>query len=483
MARLAVLLLLASTVALVLADTPSAEVLKYKEHDKHHDKEHKDYGPSHNMDEYKKHEESKHYNPKDNPPGYKHNAHYEKPRSYEPYPPPAYSHDMPYPSHGDGYGKPYPTYGSEGYGYGYEGTPSPYEGGYWGGSGGRQVIRLEAVYPEDLLNTTLINPSFERWIGETPPPQVPCTPEFFNGEERNGRSGRNGRSMPGVNPFLGCVVDFGAICALKHPEKSYGYDAERDYASRKNGPIIEGTPMAPVALGRGYLGGSIDIEAPLLGINLVTLNKNQRGYRIGEITGFINFVEGANACHPLLGPNTQATFTSGVPVYLMFTKIEIPVDPAWLLPLGGIFIGGDKSRVQPKAQVMGETEYKTMQDGTKYVSGKDYAYVLNEKSNALCGLSLVAKGPATVTVSSTVNMMPTTDTYTGDIEFSLLWTDLITTLPLLIQDPVDPPTDRSQRIFGSQDVLLERLAVMCKNNEIPYTTPGSITFDVSPSTA
>lgn len=61
-----------------------------------------------------------------------------------------------------------PSYGGyEGYG-----EPSPYDGGYWGGVNGRQVIHLQAIYPESLLNTTLVDPA-----RRTTDPAFSCNPD------------------------------------------------------------------------------------------------------------------------------------------------------------------------------------------------------------------------------------------------------------------------------------------------------------------
>lgn len=227
------------------------------------------------------------------------------------------------------------------------------------------------------------------------------------------------------------------------------------------------------------------------------------------------FAEGAQNCHPLLGPNTKVNFYEhNVPTYLIFGKVRLPVDPAILVPAGGLFFGGsgwggegEKMR-RTKTQSVDTSDYKTTQEGTKYKIDKEMAYVYNEKDDTLCGLSLVARGAVSLVVdpAGTDN----TATYTGTMQWPLVWTDLITTLPLLIQDEVDQPARRSidigitnQQIGfinvivnviniggggGGGGVLLEaylsrlldRVGTVCKaNSDIPWITPGAITLDVS----
>jgi hypothetical protein len=70
-----------------------------------------------------------------------------------------------------------PSYGYESYG-----EPSPYDGGYWGGLNGRQIIHLQAIYPESLLNTSLVDPESKR--RRTAVPDNPCSPESLDNDER-----------------------------------------------------------------------------------------------------------------------------------------------------------------------------------------------------------------------------------------------------------------------------------------------------------
>lgn len=212
------------------------------------------------------------------------------------------------------------------------------------------------------------------------------------------------------------------------------------------------------------------------------------------------FAEGAQNCHPLLGPNTKVNFYEhNVPTYLVFGKVRLPVDPAILVPLGGLGFGGGKTR-KTKTQSVDTSDYKTTPEGTKYKIDKEMAYVYNEKDDTLCGLSLVASGAVSLVVD---NPTGTDATYTGTMQWPLVWTDLVTTLPLLIQDSVDEPArflDTTNNFVtvittiinvdvtiisggggdGFLGRVLDRVGSVCKaNSEIPWITPGSITLDVS----
>jgi hypothetical protein len=77
---------------------------------------------------------------------------------------------------------------------------------------------------------------------------------------------------------------FGLICAWRHHKQEQSYGS--DYASGKYGPIFETEPTTPVAIGKGWAG--FDFKTPpLKGIDLVTFNKHQKGYNVGDITGFL----------------------------------------------------------------------------------------------------------------------------------------------------------------------------------------------------
>lgn len=473
MARLAVLLLLATAVALALADTPSAEALKYKEHDKHHDKEHKDYGPPHDMDGYKKHEMK--YEKYDS----------YKPDSYKEYKPEGYKsgyggyyeHDhygqKPY----DPHTKPYEHYGGEhsygyapeGYGYGYV-EESPYDGGYWGGMNGHQIIHLQTRYPEALTNTTLIDRRRRREM-----PDNLCV-----------------TGQPGT-----CDQDFAVLCGKRHYDASkYSYGS--DYAARSHGPIFQTPPVQPIAIAKGWVAFEFDAQGePLLSINEVHFNKHQTGYKIADVNGYIDFAEGGEACHPLLGKDTVVEFNAHrVPIYLIFGKVNLPVNPAILFPLGGVFIE-DRKAAKAGIQAAKETdEYKTTDKGSQYKVEGDHIYVKSKKDSTICGLAAVARGPVTLTAPIPETMPVETQLYTGTIEWPIVWTDLITTLPLLIRDD---PTTRSVTGFDLGAFLgpivaevvgiyltetIDRVAAVCEaNSDIPWINPGSITLDVRPTMA
>lgn len=224
------------------------------------------------------------------------------------------------------------------------------------------------------------------------------------------------------------------------------------------------------------------------------------------------FAEGAQNCHPLLGPNTKVNFYEhNVPTYLIFGKVRLPVDPAILVPLGGLGFGGgegEKTR-RTKTQSVDTSDYKTTPEGTKYKIDKEMAYVYNEKDDTLCGLSLVARGAVSLVVDPTGT--DNDATYTGTMQWPLVWTDLVTTLPLLVQDNVDQPARRDSiniddsfnfntiiTTYINVDLvfvnnggggglleaflgrLLDRVGSICKaNSDIPWITPGAITLDVS----
>lgn len=87
------------------------------------------------------------------------------------------------------------------------------------------------------------------------------------------------------------MCSVGLYCGLRHPEGYYGSD---DYASGSKGPIFKTAPKVPKQVGKGFLGS--DIISAILGdlgsfdldpINLVVFNKNQKGYKIGDINGYM----------------------------------------------------------------------------------------------------------------------------------------------------------------------------------------------------
>lgn len=218
-----------------------------------------------------------------------------------------------------------------------------------------------------------------------------------------------------------------------------------------------------------------------------------------DVLSCSKFAEGAQACHPLLGPNTLVSFNREyVPVYIIVSKIQLPVDPAIVIPIGGY--ANDAAR-KTKASIQGvdkkELEYKTTPEGNKYKLADTGAYVLNEKDNTLCGLSLVGRGK----VSLTIDREGTTNdaTYEGTMQWPVMWSDLVTSLPLMVGEDIVPVRRQGggTNFFpggpfwitplyaeGVTDVWLEktldRLAAICKaNDDIPWVSPGTITLDVS----
>jgi hypothetical protein len=181
-----------------------------------------------------------------------------------------------------------------------------------------------------------------------------------------------------------------------------------------------------------------------------------------------------------------------VPIYLIFGKIQLPVDPAIVLPFGGFpYITDRKSS---RAQLMGDSkskdEYMATPEGNKYMVDGNKAYLVNEKDSSLCGLAVVAKGPVTITMPAET-MGDDDVVFKGTIEWPLLWTDFITTLPLLISDDVEAPAPRQslqQFLLGTGFELLkenfgrvlDRVAAVCQaNDNVPWIAPASVTIDVT----
>lgn len=501
-------------------EAASAQKYDKKSHKEHkYEKEHKDKPDSYKPDGYK-------------PDGYKPDGHKPdgyKPDSYKPERPNDYRPDGYRPADYEEYkyGKdaytretyskePYgkESYGKEPYGsgpyeeynggyngydsysgysddeplYGKYGQPSPYDGGYWGGRNGRHIIHLQAVYAENMLNASLIQPG-SRAI----PNDKKCSPDTL---------GTGGSAVP---PVRNCDNDFGLICAWRHHDNSYSKGS--DYSTGKYGPIFKTAPVTPTALGKGWINWDRNTAAPVDDVDLVTFNGHQIGYKWATINGFMTFETIARNCHPLLGPTTTVTFNSDfVPVYLIFGKIQLPVNPAIVVPLGGF--GYISERTQGSAaEILSKkdkdysdkpdtSDYKSTPEGNKYKFEGNTAYVYNEKDNTLCGLSFVARGDVKLTVTRTGQ---SNLNYAGTMEWPIIWTDLITTLPLLIDDRVEAPA----RAPGSPipigpivlnptltlgdiaslylEKTLDRIAAVCKtNDDIPWVTPGAITLDVAP---
>jgi hypothetical protein len=309
-----------------------------------------------------------------------------------------------------------------------------------------------------------------------------------------------------------CLYDFGILCGLRK-SKDYGYDSyESSYASESHPPLLPATPTHPVSLGYGSLTGNFDLfNAPDDVQKLIDLGNHRYAYQVGQIAGGINFVSQATACHPLLGAGTFVDFTTPIPVYAMWTKTKIPADPAWawriwmgLKYAGNAMTDPDLTFPVPpvgpptaKIQGVDKSEYKTAPDGSKYVSGSNYIYRVDEKDGSLCGLTLVAKGPVTVTVdppADTVQVVAPS-VYTGTIESPLVWFNGIVLLPGPQDVAEEVMTCRRTGRCNQRDLIvngdsgpiqavvlektLERIDAMCKQNDIPFADIGSITLDVS----
>lgn len=116
-----------------------------------------------------------------------------------------------------------------------------------------------------------------------------------------------------------------------------------------------------------------------------------------------------------------------VPVYLIWGKIEYPVDPAALLPLGGFYLTNCQSG-SAKIQSADTDDCKTgtTKSGNQYAVSKDHAYIYNEKENSLCGIALVAYGAVKLEAPPASGSMMNRE-YAGTIEWPLVWTDIVTT--------------------------------------------------------
>lgn len=82
------------------------------------------------------------------------------------------------------------------------------------------------------------------------------------------------------------ICSFSVICAKRHHE-SYSYSDGGDYVSGKYGPIFQTHPVTPVAIGKGNVQLNYFDDQVLDGINQVTFNKHQVGYKIGAVNGFM----------------------------------------------------------------------------------------------------------------------------------------------------------------------------------------------------
>lgn len=81
----------------------------------------------------------------------------------------------------------------------------------------------------------------------------------------------------------------GLYCGLRHHE-SYGSYGVEDYATGNKGPIFKTPPKTPTPVGKAFLGSDILLTfANLLvePIDLVVFNKNQKGYKVADINGYM----------------------------------------------------------------------------------------------------------------------------------------------------------------------------------------------------
>jgi hypothetical protein len=199
-----------------------------------------------------------------------------------------------------------------------------------------------------------------------------------------------------------------------------------------------------------------------------------------------NEFEDAASCDPLLTRKARITF-SDVPVYAMVTRVALPLDSSMLerlLPLSdpgaspppnpnfppftpGIpFVpgapwqglpvpGAGNSEIQQQSAGNGivntGTNQVTRQPGSSSRSARvavasavtpaDYTYY---QDDTLCGLTLVAKGPARLRIQGSDR------SYAGSMESTLLWTNSLVTLPQFMGDAIGASGGRStQSLFST----------------------------------
>lgn len=178
------------------------------------------------------------------------------------------------------------------------------------------------------------------------------------------------------------------------------------------------------------------------------------------------FTPAASECNPLLTPSTLIDFglyqSPPADVYAMFTKIKIPADPAWawnlwkgLRPAASGLDSGLR-RVKAQSLDAGDDGYDTASDGTKYVRGPGYTYVVDQKDDTLCGLTLVVKGLAAIHVPSDRDGLNwvggVSSVREGFIESPFLWWNGVLKLPgakseeVTLPDGTRKPAGRRSRI-------------------------------------
>lgn len=193
--------------------------------------------------------------------------------------------------------------------------------------------------------------------------------------------------------------------------------------------------------------------------------------------------EDAASCDPLLTRKARITFAD-VPVYAMVTRVTLPLDSSMLerllplsdpgaspppgnpnipsipglLPAGfqpnipSLPSGRDSFDIQQATQGNGivntatNTVTRASAQGARVAVASaatpaDYAYYQDE---TLCGLTLVAKGPARLRIQGSDR------TYAGSMESTLLWTNGLVTLPSFMGDAIAASGGRStQSLFST----------------------------------
>lgn len=182
-------------------------------------------------------------------------------------------------------------------------------------------------------------------------------------------------------------------------------------------------------------------------------------------------------------------------VYAMLTKTKAPADPAWVWrlwdtlenagnPGANQFPDTARAEIQsadstPEYKTSKTPEYRTASDGSKYVAGPGYTY-LPQEDGTFCGLTLVLKGPATMSVKTS----STTAMFTGVVEAPVLFWDGVMRLPGISDKQNDNGDTIRAFQTGAETALfygltVQRLQAMCKSSSIPFADIGSWTLDLT----
>lgn len=181
------------------------------------------------------------------------------------------------------------------------------------------------------------------------------------------------------------------------------------------------------------------------------------------------------------GTDTDTSETpDAVPVYAMLTKTKAPADPAWVWRLwDALDNAGNPGDPGGKAMMQSaDVEYKTASDGSKYIAGPGYTY-LPQEDGSFCGLTLVIKGPASMSVTTS----STNARFTGVIEAAVLFWDGVMRLPGI--SDVQGDNNDLIRTFGKSEaavfygLTVQRLQAMCKSSSIPFADIGTWTLDMT----